>query len=186
MAARNRRNPILQFLGLSAKSAWSWKWPNNFLKKFQNRPKSPKISRAVLHSPPPQKKFRSPEPSPIGHFAVSAGGWGFRASDFCPSRARRLGPFANGPGPHKIGSGSVWTALAVKYRAPPAPATPSKPQASSQLRQTTANSKLQTPQTAVDSAPVKYRAPPAPATLCFQEGGGVVSNRSRTFSRAHY
>ena len=88
-----------------------------FRKSFRNTLQVPK-------SPPtadPPKKISFPQVLPNRTLCCKYGGWGFSTS--APSCARRFRRSQNAPGSHKIGLGQSRTARAVKYRAPPAPAT---------------------------------------------------------------
>jgi hypothetical protein len=117
----NCRNPILQFFVQNAKSILDAKSTNVFLKKFQNRMKSPKISSTAND---PLKKNFVPIESPESDTLLQVlGVGGFYFLTFAPSCERRFCRSQNAPGSHKIGLGSFVTARAAKYRAPPAPAT---------------------------------------------------------------
>ena len=138
VAARNRRNPILRLFVLSANSPWTSEAANNFLKKFQKHPPSPKISP---HSRPPPKKISFPQVPPNRTLAASTGVGGFRLQRLVASAGfavRKMGWERI-----KLVPDSQWrfrTAVdsaPVKYRAPPAPATP--------LRNRKSGKQLQTP-----------------------------------------
>ena len=103
VAARNRRNPILRLFVLSANSPWTSEAANNFLKKFQKHPPSPKISP---HSRPPPKKISFPQVPPESDTLLHWRGLGvFQFRSFAPSCERRFRRSQNAPTSHKIGLG---------------------------------------------------------------------------------